>query len=110
MRCRHCNSLETVKNGSNGMGKQKYKGKDCCRQFVLNPNPNRISEETKQLIEELWLEKISLAGIASVTNVSKKWRWSSTPLLQDYVNKKYREAPQQIEVKKKPNKTNHRSR
>ncbi len=59
MRCRYCNSSEVVKNGSNGMGKQQYKCKDCCRQFVLNPNPNRISEETKQLIEQLWLEKIS---------------------------------------------------
>jgi len=108
MRCRHCNSLETVKNGSNGMGKQKYKGKDCCRQFVLNPNPNRISEETKQLIEQLLLEKISLAGITRATNVSKKWGWSSTPLLQDYVNKKYAERVRKYEensaldIKKSP--------
>jgi hypothetical protein len=40
---------------------------------VQNPKSNKISEETKQLIEELLLEKISLAGIASVTKVSKKW-------------------------------------
>jgi transposase-like protein len=48
MRCRYCDSLEVVKKGSNGMGKQKYKCKDCCRQFVLNPYPNKISEETKR--------------------------------------------------------------
>ena len=47
----------------NSMGKQKYKCKDCGRQFVLNPYPNKISDETKQLIEDLLLEKISLAGI-----------------------------------------------
>ena len=46
MRCSYCNSLEVVKNGSNSMGKQKYKCKDCGRQFVLNPYPNKISDET----------------------------------------------------------------
>jgi len=90
MRGRYCNSSEVVKNGSNGMGKQKYKGKDCCRQFVLNPKSNKILEETKQLIEQLLLEKISLAGIARVTKVSKKW-------LQDYVNKKYAERVRKYE-------------
>ncbi len=55
------------------MGKQKYKCKECKRQFVLNPYPNKISAETEELIEKLWLEKISLAGIARVTKVSKKW-------------------------------------
>ncbi len=35
----------------------------------------------KVVKEKLWLEKISLAGIASITKVSKKW-------LQDQVNKK----------------------
>jgi insertion element IS1 protein InsB len=84
MRCGYCDSLEVVKNGSNGMGKQKYKCKACKRQCVLNPYPNKISDETKELIEELWLEKISLTGIASVTKVSKVW-------LQNYVNKKYKE-------------------
>ncbi len=45
--------------------------KDSGCQFVLHPNPNWISNETKQLIEELLLEKISLEGISSVTKVSK---------------------------------------
>ncbi len=40
--------------------------------------------------EGLWLEKISLEGIASVTKVSKKW-------LQDYVNKKYAERVKRYE-------------
>ena len=101
MRRSYCNSLEVVKNGSNGMGKQKYKCKECKRQFVLNPYPNKISDETKQLIDELLLEKISLAGIARVTKVSKKW-------LQDYVNKKYEERvkryeeARELDVKKSP--------
>jgi transposase-like protein len=60
MRCSHCNSLEVVKNGSTSTGKQKYKCKSCNRQFVLNPKSNKIGEETKQLIDKLLLEKISL--------------------------------------------------
>ena len=108
MRCRYCHRSEVVKNGSNGMGKQPYKCKDCCRQFVLNPKSNKLLEETKQLIEQLLLENISLAGIARVTKVSKKWGWSSTPLLQDYVNKKYAERVRKYEensaldIKKSP--------
>jgi len=73
MRCSHCNNLEIVKNGSTGSGKQKYKCKSCNRQFVQNPQSNKIPEETKQLIDKLLLEKISLAGIARNTQVSKRW-------------------------------------
>ncbi|MEY3219154.1 MAG: hypothetical protein RIT27_511 [Pseudomonadota bacterium] len=39
-------------------GKQKYKCKECKRQFVQNPKSNKISEETKQLIDKLLLEKM----------------------------------------------------
>ncbi len=46
----------------------------CVSVNLYYPYSNKISAETKELIEELWLEKISLAGIASVTKVSKKWR------------------------------------
>ena len=57
-------------------GKQKYKCKSCNRQFVQNPQSNKIPEETKQLIDKLLLEKISLAGIARSTQVSKRGGWS----------------------------------
>jgi len=90
MRCCHCNSLEVVKNGSTSSGKQKYKCKNCNCQFVLNPQSNKISEETKQLIDKLLLEKISLAGIVRSTQVSKRW-------LQYYVNKKYTERVKKYE-------------
>jgi|WetSurMetagenome_2_1015567.scaffolds.fasta_scaffold311325_3 insertion element IS1 protein InsB len=63
------------------LGKQKYKCKNCNRQFVLNPKSNKISEETKQLIDKLLLEKISLAGIARSTQASKRWRVDQRPAL-----------------------------
>jgi insertion element IS1 protein InsB len=96
--CPSCGSHCIVKNGSIHNKKQKYKCKECQRQFIENPTNKIINDETKELIDRLLLEKISLAGISRATGVSKKW-------LQDYVNSKYGETSRQIEVSsKKPGK------
>jgi len=50
-----------------------------------------IESRTLDLIEKLLLEKISLAGIARVTNVSQKW-------LQTYVNDQYEKTPRLVKV------------
>ncbi len=55
-------------------------------QFVINPTNKTVSDETKQLIDKLLLERISLRGIARVTGVS--WSW-----LQNYVNNKLAAVP-----------------
>jgi transposase-like protein len=94
MKCPRCNSEKIVKNGSIHNGKKKYMCKDCGRQFVKDPANKPISEEKKELIDKLLLEKIPLAGIARVTGVSEKW-------LQDYVNDKYASIPQKVEVTSK---------
>ena len=49
---------------------------------------------TKQLIDSLLVERISLRGIRRVTGVS--WSW-----LQNHVNHKYRSVPQQVTVSPK---------
>jgi pyocin large subunit-like protein len=54
----------------------------------------RISEETKELIDKLLLERLSLAGIARITGVSERW-------LQNNVNKKYEEVKREVAVSKK---------
>lgn len=59
-----------------------------------NPTKKSITEKTRELVDRLLLEKISLAGIAPVTNVSEKW-------LQDYVNAKYDNIPKQVIVSQK---------
>jgi len=94
MNCPNCHSSNVVKNGSIHNGKQKFCCKDCGRQFVENPK-NRIPQEKKDLIDKLLLEKIPLAGIARVVGVSERW-------LQKYVNKKYSEIPQLLNVTEKP--------
>lgn len=53
-----------------------------------------ISDATKALIDKLLLEKIPLAGIARVVDVSEVW-------LQGYVNDKYAQVPRHAKVRAK---------
>ncbi len=73
---------------------QSFKCRDCSRQFVIAPRHQPISEDTRELIDRLLLEKISLAGIVRATGVSPRW-------LQYYVNKKLGAVKRQVEVKSK---------
>jgi transposase-like protein len=80
-----------VKNGSIHNGKPKWKCKACGRQFVADPAQHRITDETKQTIDRLLLERVPLAGIVRVTGVSARW-------LQYYVNDKYAAVPRAVTV------------
>lgn len=91
MNCPYCNSEHTVKNGSNSVGTPKRLCRNCNRQFVENPKKQPIPKETKQLIDKMLLERISLAGIARVTSVSEQW-------LQDYVNELYANTSREVRV------------
>ena len=92
--CPHCTSEQTVRNGHIHNGKQNHKCKDCGRQFVRDPQNKVISRETKELIDKLLLEKLPLAGIARVAEVSEPW-------LQGYVNQKYKAVLKQVESEPK---------
>jgi transposase-like protein len=94
MQCPDCGSHKVIKNGINATGKQNYKCNSCGRQFVLDPIKSPITDNTKDLIDRLLLERIPLAGIARVTGVSAAW-------LQSYVNQKYQDVPREVIVKKK---------
>jgi hypothetical protein len=60
----------------------------------MTPRHQPISSATKELIDRLLLEKISLAGIVRATGVSSRW-------LQYYVNKKLGVVKREVEVKSK---------
>ena len=92
--CPRCGSTEVVKNGNIHNGKQNHKCRECERQFVADPQQKRVSQETKELIDKLLLEKLPLAGIARVTEVSETW-------LQSYVNQKYEKVSKQVKVRSK---------
>jgi len=96
IKCRKCLSDKFVKNGKAPSGSQKYKCKECGYAFVENPKNAPISEEKKALIDSLLKEKLSLRGIVRSAKVSRAW-------LQSYVNKKYKNLPQKLEVPKECN-------
>ena len=92
--CPDCASTKVVKNGMIHNGKQNHLCKDCGRQFVKDPQNKIIDDTTKALIDKLLLEKLPLAVIARVVDVSEPW-------LQQYVNAKYQRVPRQAKVKTK---------
>ncbi len=92
--CPSCDQEHTVKNGRIHNGKQNFKCRDCGRQFVQDPQNQPIAQATKDLIDKLLLERLSLAGIARVTGVSELW-------LQRYVNALYAAVPRQVSVRAK---------
>ena len=55
-----------------------------------NPTPQCVSQEKRDIIDKLLLEKISLRGIARSVGVSLSW-------LQRYVNEKYRQEKWKVE-------------
>lgn len=92
--CPTCGSDDTMKNGTTRRGKQNYKCRDCGRQFVEDPKWKPIDPDTKAIIDRLLLEKIPLAGIARVLQLSPDW-------LQQYVNAFYNAVPQRVQVQPK---------
>ena len=91
MQCPRCQGTRLVKNGTIHTGKPKWMCKDCRRQFVADPAQRCISDYTKQTIDKLLLERLSLAAIVRVTGVSARW-------LQSYVNAKYASVPRSVTV------------
>lgn len=57
-------SSQTVKNGHIHNGKQRVRYHACERQFVEHATKQVIAQATRELIDRLLLERISLAGIA----------------------------------------------
>jgi len=89
--CPICASSQTVKNGRIHNGKQRFKCHECGRQFVESATKKVVDSATRELIDRLLLERISLAGIARVAQVSEQW-------LQNYVNEKYAFVPRNVQV------------
>jgi transposase-like protein len=92
MTCPRCCSEHTVKNGRIHNGKAKRMCKGCGRQFVPDATKKVISPQTWQLIDKLLLEKIPLAGIARVADISEAY-------LQAYVNRKYEAVPRAPQIR-----------
>jgi IS1 family transposase/predicted transcriptional regulator len=88
-KCPCCTSENTKKNGHTHYGKQNYMCKECGRQFVIDGQNWFITDAQKELVDKLLLERISLAGISRVLNISAPW-------LSAYIEAKYEELPDDL--------------
>ncbi len=84
--CSHCGSAKTKQNGHTHYGKQNHFCHGCQRQFVAGGQQWFVSDADKSLINKLLLERISLAGICRVCDVSQTW-------LLAYVRELYAQLP-----------------
>jgi insertion element IS1 protein InsB len=73
MNCPSCQSSKTVNNGLIHSGNQNHRCKNCGSQFGENPKQKLISQQTKDFVDKVLLEKILLAGSARVCDVSEAW-------------------------------------
>lgn len=93
--CPVCHSKEIKRNGHIHNGKQNYQCKTCGRQFVANSTKRYITEQEREMIDRLLLERISLAGICRVMEVSQTW-------LLGYVAKLYEQLPDDLNAEQSP--------
>lgn len=64
---------QNKKNGHIHNGKQNHQCKDCGRQFVDSFEQYLISDDTRDLMERLLLERLSLRGICRSVGVGRQW-------------------------------------
>jgi hypothetical protein len=88
----HCKGHDHSHNSASGPGDLAgARGKDCGRQFVEDPQSNRISDEKRALVDKLLAERVSQAGIARV-GVSERW-------VNGYVSARLRRVPPVAQVR-----------
>src|SRR4051794_11188532 len=82
--CPRCHATHVVRNGKTRSGSPNFLGRGCNRRFVARPKRGPVSDQTRQLIRRMLLERLSLRAIARITGVSRSW-------LQRFVNEIYRD-------------------
>jgi transposase-like protein len=93
--CPRCHATHVVRNGKTQSGSPNFLCRGCGRRFVAAPKKGPISEERRELVRRLLLERLGLRAIARVAGVSRSW-------LQGFVNNLYREeTPWEPEPPKK---------
>jgi len=89
--CPCCGSVKIKKNGHIHNGKQNYRCKECRKSFVANPENIIISEEKRELIKKLLLERLSLRGICRSVGVSLRW-------LLEFIVEVYKKSPDSLNI------------
>jgi IS1 family transposase/transposase-like protein len=68
--CWHCQSLNLVKNGKTANKKQKYRCKDCGKQFIFDYTYQGCRTEVRRLILKMTLNSSGIRDISRVLSVS----------------------------------------
>ncbi|RMG87913.1 MAG: IS1 family transposase [Bacteroidetes bacterium] len=76
LHCAKFDSINLIKNGTNGAGNPKYKCKDCGYGGAIKPK--RLSEEEKEKAVKQYQEKSSSRGVSRTFGVSYQsvLRWA----------------------------------
>ncbi len=82
--CPRCHAAHVVRNGRTKAGSPNFLCRGCDRRLVAEPKRGPITEERRDLVCCLLLERLSLRAIARAIGVSRAW-------LQGFVNGLYRE-------------------
>lgn len=94
MNCPNCSASKVVKYGHTHYGKQRFRCRECGRQFVEDASRQPISSETRELVDRCLDERLSLAAICRITGVSERW-------LQYYINQKYYSVEKEVKPRQK---------
>ncbi len=89
--CPRCGETNYKKNGKTHHGKQNHQCRRCRRELILQVDREPISQEEKESVQKLLLERISLRGICRVVGVSLDW-------LLTYLVTLYDELPDHLNV------------
>jgi insertion element IS1 protein InsB len=89
--CPRCGEADYKKNGRTYYGKQNHQCRCCGREFILEVDREPVSQEQKDYVQKLLLERVSLRGICRVVGVSLDW-------LLIYLVSLYEELPDHLNV------------
>src|SRR5215216_8189484 len=70
MKCKHCESSETVKDGKNPSGSEKYYCKTCQRNFTPLPKPNGYDADRRRAAVKMYVDGGNYRRIARTLGVS----------------------------------------
>ena len=87
--CPQCGLSHSKRNGHTHYGKQNHLCLNCGRQFV--EDSQRITEQERQMIKRLLLERLSLLAICRVMDISLRW-------LLSFIAELYETLPDDLSV------------
>ena len=70
--CRHCQSVDVVRNGRTRNFKQRFLCHGCGRSFRENAQPQGYSQEQKETILRAYEERSSLRGLERTFGVARQ--------------------------------------